>query len=333
MAVTWIWDISHYDSDRGPVNLARAVGEGIQCVTHKVSEGRSYTDPRAGAVLARARAAGVPLLGGYHVLRRGAPVDQAAFFISRASAVAPWWTEHPGWFWQLDCESWQDGTIPAPTLADIHAAADHLVARTGRRVIVYAPAWVYGQSLRGLRYPLWASRYVDGAKPFQQLYPGDGWKGWAPYSGITPTILQYSSSAVIAGQPQCDANAYRGTLAGLAEVLAPDLIGDDMLRDEQLLSAKISALQALDDVASSLRLGHSGIGGPGDKHWINRTLEQILAKVDALAGPTFTDDQVDALAGRIAEALVEREDTPLGPDDVPAIVAGVQQALRAGTGP
>ena len=332
-------EASHYDRDRGPVDVVRARAEGIDFFTHKITEGTSYVDPRAKSTLERAWAAGFPFLGAYHVLRQGRPLAQVAFLLDRCDALIPWARTHPGWFWQLDCESWQDGKIPAPTLADIHTAADELVRVTGRRVVVYAPKWVYGSRLADLRYPIWASSYVGGIGPFRQLYPGDTSPRWNRYSSETdpPVILQYSSKATIAGQPTCDANAFRGDLDDLARLLLPADAGpikgsDDMLRDEQLMSAKISALQGLDDIASTLRLGHSGIGGPGDKHWINRVLEDIQAKVSALTAPVVTDQQIEALAARIADVLVRRPDTPLGPDDVPTIVAGVQEALRHGTG-
>ena len=46
-----------------------------------------------------------------------------------ADRLAPWWPEHPGWFWMLDCESWGAGA-PAPNLTRIHDMADQL-KRTG----------------------------------------------------------------------------------------------------------------------------------------------------------------------------------------------------------
>jgi hypothetical protein len=89
------------------------------------------------------------------------------------------------------------------------------------RPVVYAPKWVYGDSLAGLSYPLWASSYVAGSGGFKALYPGDASSRWAAYSGQKPAILQYSSSATIGGQTTSDANAYRGTLAELLRLAAP----------------------------------------------------------------------------------------------------------------
>jgi hypothetical protein len=106
--------------------------------------------------------------------------------------------------------------------ADINAFCDRLAAKMPKlRPIVYAPEWVYGDTLDGLRYPLWASRYVTGAGPASKLYPGDSSPRWAAYSGQTPAILQFTSSATIVGQTTCDANAYRGTLAQLTALIAP----------------------------------------------------------------------------------------------------------------
>src|SRR6266480_917390 len=61
------WDCSNWDHGRGPVDIARAVREGISFVTHKATEGRGYTDPYYGSAAARARGV-VPLFGAYHVL-------------------------------------------------------------------------------------------------------------------------------------------------------------------------------------------------------------------------------------------------------------------------
>jgi hypothetical protein len=95
---------------------------------------------------------------------------------------------------------------------------------------VYAPKWCYGDALVGLSWPLWASSYVSGTGGFRALYPGDDSTRWAAYSGQTPAILQYSSSATIGGQTTSDANAYRGTLQELTTLVAPGWSGegDDM---------------------------------------------------------------------------------------------------------
>lgn len=224
------WDGSHYDWDRGPMDLTTAVADGIEFFTHKASEGSTYTDPRFAYAMARARNAGMPLIGAYCVNRRGDQRPQVDKFMRVLDSGAPFWRSEP-FIVQLDCERWsnKDGVYAyEPSLAEIHAWCDYFMERSGGRLtpIVYAPKWVYGDTLRGLRYPLWASSYGSNPTvPYRQAYPGDGSSRWAAYSGITPAILQYGSRTTIGAQTICDANAFRGTLPELRALISGD---DDM---------------------------------------------------------------------------------------------------------
>jgi hypothetical protein len=190
-------------------------------ITHKVSEGATYVDPKFAAFAGRARAHnGRVLLGGYCVNRRGDQRPQVDHYIRCLDASAPWWRDG-NWVVQLDCERWsnKDGVYAyEPRLAEIREWCSYFMARTGSRwkPIVYAPKWTYGDALAGLEYPLWASAYgTNPTVPYRQAYPGDQSSRWAAYSGQTPAILQYGSRTTIGSQGTCDANAYRGTLAEL----------------------------------------------------------------------------------------------------------------------
>jgi hypothetical protein len=119
--------------------------------------------------------------------------------------------------------------------------------------IVYAPAWVYGNNLRGLSYPLWSSRYVSGSGTASGLYPGDTSAYWASYSGIVPAVLQFTSSATIAGQTTCDANAFRGSLAELTALLAPGW-------DDMITNADVDVILARDAIINPKQ--RNGAGGP-----------------------------------------------------------------------
>ena len=113
------------------------------------------------------------------------------------------------------------GSVPQGTAGQVAAAAAGKL--DPRRILAYAPEWLYGASLAGLRYRLWASNY--GANPtthYRQAYPGDGSTRWHAYSGQMPLILQYGSNTTIGDQSTCDANAYRGTLAELLATLGAD---------------------------------------------------------------------------------------------------------------
>ena len=211
------WDSSHFDGDLTRTILQRAKDEGIAFWTHKIGEGLDNTDPRAAAAFAAAHAVGFKVVGGYYFIHHGQDmVAQARRCVALADQQAPWWRDFPGWFWQTDAENEQGFGLPTP--AEVKQFSDTLADLTGRTVIVYASAGQYGDRLAGLGHKLWNANYgSDPVGGFKALYPGDGYRGWRPYSGQTPVLLQYSSKATIAGLATCDANAYRGTLDDLLE--------------------------------------------------------------------------------------------------------------------
>lgn len=209
------WDCSDYDHARGPMDLAAAARAGISFFTHKYTEGTTVRHHPAGPMTA-ARAAGIPFLGGYMVPRSTPSIAaQVSYLLAYAEVQTPWWHEHPGWFWQVDTEHWSYDTVSGSIGA---AACAELRRRTGRAVLHYAPQWAYGDGIPG-REPLWASHYVSGSGDFKALAAKVTTSHWGAYSGRTPAILQYSSSAVIAGQPSCDVNLFRGTAADFARLI------------------------------------------------------------------------------------------------------------------
>ena len=70
---------------------------GLTFFTHKASEGTTNPDAKYGAHMAAAKAAGVPVLGSYHVLRTpgsggaGSLAQQLAYWVARQDALTPWW--------------------------------------------------------------------------------------------------------------------------------------------------------------------------------------------------------------------------------------------------
>jgi hypothetical protein len=221
------WDMSHFDA----VSIGSAVSEGISFVTHKA--GGDKRDDEFGAWWNGVKNIPDPywdeatqsvkglLKGAYWVLYPGRPVGRANDFIADLDARAPGWRDGP-FILQVDCEKWNNdpSTVPSPT--DIGAFCDRLMTLAPKlQPIGYVPEWVYGDTLTGLRCPLWASRYVTGSGSFRSLYPGDSSGKWSAYSGQTPAILQYTSSATIGGQTTCDANAFRGTMVELMALLTP----------------------------------------------------------------------------------------------------------------
>jgi len=215
----FLWDTSHYDGPLSVATLRTAHAQGIVGLTHKVGEGTGGDDPLDGPVLANARDAGIPLLGGYHVVRSGPVGPQVDALLALADRDEPWWRTWPGWFWQVDLERWPTDPVPAATGI---AFGRELRRRTGRVVAMYASRGQYGDQLAGWTAddgPLWNARYVSGEGDFREIYPGDKSAGWAPYSGREPDFLQYSSRATIAGVTTSDASAYRGTLEQLTALL------------------------------------------------------------------------------------------------------------------
>ena len=210
---TYGWDASNYDD---PIR----VRDGIDLYSHKAAEGHHfYYDREYRASMDAARGLGIPVLGAYYVNHPGTVEDQVDWFVQLLDQDTPWWRAHPCFVLQIDAE--QFGYMDrAPTPAEIQAFGDRLVQVHGvarERVLAYAPQWLYGNTLTGLTYRLWASAY--GSNPtvhYLQAYPGDqDVERWQSYSGQAPLLLQYGSNTTIGDQTTCDANAYRGTLAEL----------------------------------------------------------------------------------------------------------------------
>lgn len=199
-------DLSHHQDLA--LNLAQCRREGIEFVFLKATEGSSFVDSEFDANLAEARAAGL-LPAAYHYLRSSAP----------ASAQVAHIRKHV--------------PLDVPVIPDVEANSGAIgltrefVARlkeAGYRVpLLYLPRWYWQQigspSLVGLP-PLWSSRYPDNVRGSI----ADEWADipthyWTGYGGLDVAVLQFTSSATIAGHAPLDANAYRGTREQLAELL------------------------------------------------------------------------------------------------------------------
>lgn len=322
------WDASNHDWPRGAMDLARARRDGIALFTHKASEGTSFTDPYVDDAMARGRSV-FSVLGTYHVLWPQNTAAQTDHWIAVTGQSAPWWRDHPCFVWQIDAELFQNFTpYRPPTVAEINACGDRLVALLGinpERVVVYAPKWLYQDGLRGLKYRLWASAYVTGSGGFKALYPGDGNNRWDAYSGLTPTILQFTSSATIAGQSPTDANAIKvGSDAALQALFLGTPGGTDMALDAETQAYFDQKFAAMHDEHSLIIHGDSGhpnsldsIRSTQDAYYsdtkhqfsnaaiVARQAQQMAASVTdselatALTGflPTVTQAVTDAIAG------------------------------------
>lgn len=226
----YVWDCSSYDWGRDPnhqLNFAAARKDGISGVTHKSTEGTSFTDPNWAQAAPLMKAAGFPVLGAYHVLWPN-DTTQTDHWFNVVKASAPWWSSYQVFTWQIDAEKFSN--MPRqPNLSEIHACGARLeqLGVDPAAIIVYAPQWLYGNSLKGLRYKLWSSSYGGNpAQHYRTAYPGDSGQGWAPYGGTTPTLWQYGSQTIIGEQHTCDASAVR--VASEADLQALFRGGDDV---------------------------------------------------------------------------------------------------------
>lgn len=320
------WDASHFDGLLSPATLARAKAEGFAFFTHKLAEGTQDTEgPNDDTALAAARDAGFEFIGGYLIPRSSPSVSaQVDFWLEIADRSEPWWRTFPGWFWQIDLERWSYDNVPASVGV---AAAQELRARTGRQVILYASRGMYGDQLAGWDGPLWNADYVSGAGFASSLYPGDGWApGWAPYSGQAPVILQFTSSATIAGLTTCDANAFRGTADEFRSLITGGAMSTDLATQDPNFGTPI------EDIYSAYRLlGHAVVAGEdpiGNLFWLGKAssqpnlLWQLLRRLDTAAAADATRDAAML-------AAIQALSTGGTSVDTGAVITAIQTATAA----
>jgi lysozyme len=293
--VTFGLDISHHQDLR--LDLAQCRREGVEFVFMKATEGATFVDSAFGANLAEARAAG-QLVAAYHYVRSdasaAAQVANVARAVPRDVPVLP------------DVEANSGGVALTRDFVNQLRGAGYTVP------LLYLPRWYWQQigspSLAGLP-PLWSSRYPDNVIGTI----GDEWADvpasyWNGYGGLEVAVLQFTSSAAVAGHQPLDANAYRGSREQLAAVLGVDDMFEQSDRD------------ALNDLAWRLyavMVGWTSIPsqeGIPQRLWgqpvsISATIAKLQADVEDLkngedppAGldyDKFVDDVVDRLAARL----------------------------------
>jgi GH25 family lysozyme M1 (1,4-beta-N-acetylmuramidase) len=323
------WDSSDFDWSRGSMDLASAYRDGIRFLSHKATEGTSVRHTHYGTVLIRARDAGIPVLGAYHVVRSGPSVtSQVAYLIGYLDAATPWWRSHPNFFIQVDLEKWPQDSVSATTGC---AFADEVRRATGKYVIVYASRGQYGNSIPA-GCDLWNAAYPSiRSGHYSTLYPGDNGVGWNVYSGRTPVIWQYSSNATIGTQGGCDANAYRGTLDQLLALTrsggTPTTSGVFMALsdlEQRQMFQRIEALLYGRDSATDNGSGGRAVEPNGTAAGLKALgvkADAIAVKVGAPSTMVLSDVQLEALAA----AITSHPGNRLGDGDIPAIV----KALKA----
>lgn len=322
-------DMSDYDTNE-------SLG-GLAFLTHKATEGTGVVHRQMARRLNAARAAEIPVLGAYHVVRSVSISGQVSHYLSYLDGQVPWWRSWPHWLHQVDLEIWPYDNVSAATGRSFVQAL--IAADPGRCVLTYASHGQYGNSLTSWPTGLWNANY--GAN--SGAYPGDGAAAWGAYSGQTPLMLQYASNPY-------DKNAFRGSLAELLTLTggSGSTTGDDDMwwfarlvgHDEVFLTDGITArwVMSPQDLADWRLLASEGrmsinrpteirdLGNKGLIGWIvgpvpddpvyagmavptaSLTLSEAdrAAIVAALAGTVPTLDAIaDAVADRLAGRLAE----------------------------
>lgn len=169
-------------------------------VIAKATEGTYYQDKSYGRFKAEASTEG-SLFSGYHFLKSDEDAGaQAAYYHAFAGATPC----------MLDVET--EGASK-PTVDEVLAFAARLRELGGRAWAVYFPKW-YWEQVGGDLSRLTAAGLVLVSSDYAAY--SDTGPGWAPYGGATPGIWQWTDAQPYGGG-SCDFNAFKGTVAELAE--------------------------------------------------------------------------------------------------------------------
>lgn len=182
----------------------------------KVTEGTGYANPywpTAKAALRQVAAHGFVPAAYMFLDAKGAGAAQAVWFWKHAGDLA-------GFGIAVDLERAPDG---GPSVQQARDAVAELRRRyPGHPVGGYAPHWYTGGADLSFFDWLWASEYVSGSGDPGVLYRSVPASWWAPYGGRSPLMLQFTSTASVAGvSGPVDCSAFAGTAAQLASRLLP----------------------------------------------------------------------------------------------------------------
>lgn len=199
-------DISDY---QGEFDMARLKADGFGFVIIKGTEGSAWKSRYFASNLRKAQAAGLGVAA-YHYQRSNASaqaqVDNIISMVPKDVGVVP------------DVEA-NGGSVELT-----RAIVAGLVQRDFHVPLSYIPKWYWQQigspSLAGLG-PLWQSHYPDNNGGFASAayarVPASYWMG---FGGQEIKVLQFSSTATIAGRRPIDADAFEGTAGQLAALFA-----------------------------------------------------------------------------------------------------------------
>jgi len=316
--VTFGLDISHHQGTA--LDLAQCRREGIEFIFLKATEGSSFVDSAFAGNLNKARAAGL-LVAAYHYVRSNAT---AAAQVANVARVVP---------------------KDVPVIPDVEANSGgialvrDIVARlqgAGYHVpLTYLPRWYWQQigspSLAGLP-TLWSSRYPDNvvgsiADEYADV-PASYWNG---YGGLGVTILQFTSSARVAGHQPLDANAYIGTREQLAAVLGNQ---EDDMQPTDLVIDPTTGQPALDINGNPYTYNQAWFYTNLSGWAIRDGVEELKAQLGALQAAIVAlannrDITPEALSTIINRAVAEHTPTAeqITAAQLPRIAAAVREVL------
>lgn len=297
--VTFGVDVSHHQP---ALNFVAMRQEGVEFAFIKATEG-TFIDNEFGDNLNRARSAGM-LVGAYHYQRSNSSAAAQVVTIQRRVPL-----DVPV---LLDVEANSGGVSLTRELVD-------LLRSVGYRVpLLYLPRWYWQQlgspSLAGLP-PLWSSRYPDNvAGTLVDEYAAVPPSYWNGYGGLAVAVLQFTSSARIAGYQPLDANAFNGTRAQLDELLG----GEVAELSDALERALWAGLYRIDALYNNRATSLADDVNP-NKNEVNR----LKIQLDAL-----TDDEVNVIAAvRDIVAADSNADLTVTPEQVQELADAVTATL------
>ena len=308
----------------------------MHLVTHKITEGVGWTDPTVAGRAAQLQRFAAP--GFYHVLwptnSQDNPQNQAKWFVDEVVRLARWMLAHPCPVLQGDFELFQN-FVPyrAPTITECNQFQDWVAHYWGLAggnppaQLAYAPYWLYGGGVTGLKHLWWASSYVAGSGGYHPLYPGNSDSRWTQVAGHPAAVLQYSASATFGtGAVGVDANAVRGVTT--AQQLQEFLLGGG---DPPVTESQIK--QWVRDVLNEGAGQGTTSWSQTNQNMYNRTGD-IINKLNALSAAGADDAtkaQLDAAVAAILNAGADDATKTELADAVATLLAAIN-AIPGGGG-
>lgn len=316
--VTFGLDISHHQATS--LDLAQCRREGIEFVFIKSSEGSGFIDPAFTANLNEARSAGL-LVAAYHYVRSNATaaaqVANVARVVPKDVPVIP------------DVEANSGGVALVRDIVAGLRGAGYTVPLT------YLPRWYWQQigspSLAGLP-GLWSSRYPDNVVgSIADEYADVPSSYWTGYGGLGVTVLQFTSSARVAGHQPLDANAFNGTREQLAAVLGNQ---EDDMQPSDLVIDPTTGQPALDINGNPYSYNqawfYTNLSGWAIRAGVDELKAQLAGLQSAVAALAKNQDITpEALAEVLRRAVADHTPTAeqIATAQLPHIAAAVREVL------